>query len=94
MRSPPSLSLELSQLLINATTPQRREQFRAAKENAEAVAPQCVNGDKQRPTPFGEVFDELPNDVDELDAIIEDLKEDLLQSESNPQVVGKYEKVK
>lgn len=69
------------------------KQFLAEKAKAEHVAPRWIGGDQSNLTEFGEKYGDLPDNVLQLDAVIEDLTEDLSGSIHNPQVIKKYEKV-
>lgn len=69
-------------------------QFKDERDKAVETAPRTVGSGKNPPnTLFGERYDDLPKDPAELDAVIEDLTEDLSGSVQNPQVVQKYQKV-
>ncbi|CAN0485546.1 unnamed protein product [Ectocarpus sp. 12 AP-2014] len=48
---------------------------------------------KSNLTDFGKKHDDLPDNMEELDAVVEDLTEDLSGSVHNPQVIKKYEKL-
>lgn len=71
-------------------------QFDEAKKIAAETAPRVIDYRKptERNTEFGERYDDLPSDPNELDAVIDDLTEDLSGSVHNPQVVQKYKKVR
>lgn len=48
----------------------------------------------QEDTPFGKVCDSLPDNMEGLDAVIEDLAEDLANTVDNEKVVQKFDKVR
>lgn len=58
------------------------------------MAPRWIGDDKSNLTDFGKKYDDLPDNMEELDAVIEDLTQDLSGSVHNPQVIKKYEKVR
>lgn len=58
------------------------------------MAPRWIDDDQSNLTEFGEKYSELPDNVLQLDAVIEDLTEDLSGSVHNPQVIKKYQKVR
>lgn len=69
-------------------------QFAEERTKAEATAPRYIDGDKDRPNEFGKQYEDLPDNQNELDAVIDDLTDDLGGSVHNPQVVRKYAKVR
>lgn len=68
-------------------------QFKLEKKKVMEIAPRYVGDENGEPTEFGKKYAELPDREEELDAIIEDLAEDLQNTVDNPQVVQKYQKV-
>ncbi|CBJ32112.1 conserved unknown protein [Ectocarpus siliculosus] len=79
---------------LKAQKSQYHKQFLAEKRKAEHVAPRWIDDDQSNLTEFGEKYSELPDNVLQLDAVIEDLTEDLSGSVHNPQVIKKYQKLK
>ncbi|CAM9825805.1 unnamed protein product, partial [Hapterophycus canaliculatus] len=69
-------------------------QFQAEKLKAAQTAPKYADDNEEVLTEFGKKYNELPDKEDELDAVIEDLTEDLQNTVDNPQVVEKYQKLK
>ncbi|CAN0388952.1 unnamed protein product, partial [Ectocarpus fasciculatus] len=79
---------------LKAKKSQYLKQFVAEKAKAEQVAPRWIGDDQSNPTEFGGKYNELPGNMEELEAVIEDLTEDLSGSVHNPQVINKYQKLK
>lgn len=73
--------------------PNASAQFRREVEKAKTIAPKNVDGPNSPSTRFGEMYEELPDNVAQLDAVIDVLADDLANTVDNPQVVQKHEKV-
>lgn len=48
----------------------------------------------EKRTPFGELYDDLPDNMEGLDEVIEDLKDELAGSVDNPEVVERQDEVR
>lgn len=70
------------------------EQFQVEKTKVMQTAPRYMSGNTENVTEFGRRYSDLPSDENELDAVIDDLTEDLSGSVHNPQVIRKYNKVR
>lgn len=68
-------------------------QFRKHMDEATRYAPK-VDSATHENTHFGDVCEFLPDNMGGLDAVIDDLREDLASTVDNMKVVQKYEKVR
>lgn len=73
--------------------PHASAQFKKELTKANSMASKYVDGNAERLSRFGEVYAELPDNLAQLDAMIDVLAEELANTIDNPQVVQKHEKV-